>query len=146
MGTNVIHSLWLCVSVSVPLIDRKSCCLRVSSTLMILNCRTPSYIVPPFSVIPTLIATVCLSFSELVEHFVYWPSSYYYWHWSVLLTARSALALPTQNCWPVTVTWWLLGFFTDVSQCCADTGDLFFPLLSVYASCSSSIRYIIYTL
>ena len=64
MGNNVIHSL--CVSASVPLIARKRCCLRVSSTLRIcVHCRMPFYITPPFPVTPTLIATACLSFCSI---------------------------------------------------------------------------------
>ena len=71
MGKNVIHSL--CVSASVPLIGRKRCCLWVSSTLRIcVHCRTPSYIDPPFPVTPTLMATVCLSFSVMSVELAGW--------------------------------------------------------------------------
>ena len=85
MGTNVIHSLFVCAD--VPLIARKRCCLRVSSTLRIcVHCRTPFYIAPPFPVTPTFtsvnLATACLSFSSSVEHSLIcliWPISHRYW-------------------------------------------------------------------
>ena len=49
----------------------------------------------------------------------YWPSSYRYWLCRVPLTALLSRTTYAQNCWPVTVTWWLLGFFADLSQRCA---------------------------
>ena len=101
-------------------------------------------IAPPLPVMPILMATACSSFC-----WTSWLSILSYNIDKVLTAIDFCSVLHTallshymRNCWPVRVTWWLLGLILHRSQSVLlYTGDLFFPLLSVYASCSSSIRY-----
>ena len=221
MDTNVIHGF--CVSASVPLIARKCYCLRVLLTLRIcVHFRMPSYIAPPLSVMPTLMATTCLGFSamlnQLVEHIVLFIYLFYFvlffkfynnrmnmqlmklndctkncslllwvsikqvhrawktnkntetiqeqvrerererererltkflllltlWHTAYCSAYCSALLCSrTTHAKLLTCYGYLMAGYEDLSQISvsADTGGFFFPLLSVYASCSVSISY-----
>ena len=149
MDTNVIHGL--CVSASVALIAIKHCCLRVLSTLRIcVHCITPFYIAPPFSVMLTTcityddrardsFAAMCLNFSVALAG--RWQSSYHYWLCRVPLTAL----LSHYPCKLLTCYGYMMAtkIFLAISVIAvlSYTGDYIFKLLSVYASCSSSIRY-----
>ena len=137
MAKNIIHSL--CASAFVPLIAKKFCCLRVSSTLRIcVHCRTPFYITPPFLVKPTLMQP---------HAWARWyrPSSYRYWLCRVPVNALLSHYDPRKIFDLFMVTWRvsLTRILRRSQSALSYTGDwdVFFPLLSVYASCSFSIRY-----
>ena len=154
MGTNVIHSL--CVSASVPLIARKRCCLRVSSTLRIcVHCRMPFYIAPPFPVTPTFtsikstiirsyhFATACLSFSVELAGWAFCLidqvlTAIDFVVYCLLLCSHNTHA-KLLTCYSYMMATRILCRSQSVLCCRILVTSIFFPLLSVYGSCSSSI-------
>ena len=140
MDTNVIHSL--CASASVPLIAIKCCCLRVSLTLKIcVHCRRPFFIT--LSGYPYIDGNSVLAMSFWTG----WLSILSYNIDQVLTAIEVPVNALLSHYDPrkivdlSMVTWRLLGFLADLSQRCRTYTSDFFPMLSVYASCSFSIRY-----
>ena len=135
MGINIIHSL--CVSASVPLIAIKHCCLWVSSTLRICaHCRMPFYIAPPFRVHKSIIGIhSCLSFSVEPQILVLTATDFV--EYRLLLCSRITHA-KLLTCYSYMMATRILWRSQSVLCCCTPMTS---PLLSVYASCSSSRRY-----
>ena len=142
MGKNIIHRL--CVSASVPLIARKCCACKfhrhwgfvyiVERHLMCSTFSGHAYI-NGNHVLELLCWTSWLSILS------YWPDSYRYWLCSVPFTTL----LSHYPCKIVGLLRLHDGYYDSLhisaSAVLSYTGDLFFPLLSVYTSCSSSMRY-----
>ena len=147
MGTNIIHSL--CVSASVPLIAIKHCCLRVSSTLRIcVHCRTPFYIAPPSGyayihvrscncVLQLLCWTSCWLSICLIDQVL---TAIDFVEYCLLLCSRTTHA-KLLTCYGYMMATRIFWRSQSVLTVLSYTGDYFFPLMSVYASCSSSTKY-----